>query len=203
MQRVTYRLISVVLLTLTLVFGGCSDFDETKGQRLLNQAETLLEKGDEVTAEVALSDLVAQYPTTQAGLKGRKQLQYIQFVREKREKMEFSNVLDSYEQVLDGYRSMYSEYPRSITSLDEGDYLFDLAYLEESTPENYQVYLFLKEDGSGYRLWCVRDELERGYAVDATRRTLVPFDPSVVIEGMKARFSSEGWDAKVVTLSSL
>ena len=67
----------------------------------------------------------------------------------------------------------------------------------------YQVYLFLKQDGSGYRLWCVRDELERGYAVDATRRTLVQFDPSVVIERMKARFSSEGWDAKVVTLSSL
>jgi hypothetical protein len=203
MQRVTYRLISVVLLALALVFGGCSDFDEMKGQRLLNQAETLLEKGDEVTAEVALSDLVAQYPMTQAGLKGRKQLQYIQFVREKREKMEFSTILDSYEQVLDGYRSMYSEYPRSITSLDEGDYSFDLAYLEESTPENYQVYLFLKEDGSSYRLWCVRDELGRGYAVDATRRTLVPFDPSVVIEGMKAHFSSEGWDAKVVTLSSL
>ena len=203
MQRVTYRLISVVLLALALVFGGCSDFDEMKGQRLLKQAETLLEKGDEVTAEVALSDLVAQYPTTQAGLKGRKQLQYIQFVREKREKMEFSNVLDSYEQVLDGYRSMYSEYPRSINSLDDGDYFFDLAYLEESTPENYQVYLFLKEDGSGYRLWCVRAELERGYAVDATRRTLVSFDPSVVIEGIKSRFSSEGWDAKVVTLSSL
>ena len=57
-----------------LVFGGRSDFDEMKGQRLLNQAEVLLEKGDEVVAGVSLSDRVAQYSTTQAGLKGRKQL---------------------------------------------------------------------------------------------------------------------------------
>jgi hypothetical protein len=55
-----------------LVFGGRSDFDEMKGQRLLNQAEVLLEKGDEVAAGVALSDRVAQYSTTQAGLKARK-----------------------------------------------------------------------------------------------------------------------------------
>jgi hypothetical protein len=203
MQKVTYRLISVVLLALALVFGGCSDFDEMKAQRLFNQAETLFEKGDETGAEVALADLVAKYPNTQAGLKGRKQLQYLKFVREKRERMEFSKILDSYEQVLNGYRSVYSEYPRSIASLDESGYFFDLAYLQEITPENYQVYLFLQEDGSGYSLWCVRDELERGYAVDATKRTLVPFDPSEVIEGIKARFRAEAWEAKVVTLSPL
>jgi hypothetical protein len=203
MQRVTYQFVSVVLLAVALVFGGCSDFDEMKSQRLFSQAETLLEKGDEAAAEIALSDLVAQYPATQAGLKGRKQLQYIQFVREKRERMDFSKIIDSYEQVLNGYRSIYAEYPRSIASFDESDYFFDLAYLEEITPENYQVYLFLQEDGSGYRLWCVRDELERGYAVDAKGRTLVQFDSSEVIEGIKTSFSSEAWDDKVVTLSPL
>lgn len=203
MQRITYRFISIVLLAVALVFGGCSDFDEMKGQRLLNQAEALLEKGEENASEAVLADLVAKYPGTQAGIKGRKQLLYMQFVREKSEKMEFSKILDSYEQVLNGYRSMYSEYPRSIASLNESDYFFDLPYLEEITPENYQVYVFLQEDGSGYNLWCVRDESERGYAVSAKGRTLVSFDPSEVIESMKARFSSEEWGAKVVTLSPL
>ena len=202
MQRVTCRVISVVVLASALVLGGCSDFDEMKGQRLFIAAEALLEKGEEAAAETAFAELMAQYPATQAASKGRKQLRYIQFVREKRERMEFSKVLDSFGQVLNGYRSVYAEYPRSIAVLDESGYFFDSSYLTEITPENYQVYLFLKGDGSGYRIWCVRDNSERGFVLDATEQRLVPFEKSKVVETLKARFRAVAWDEKVVALSS-
>jgi hypothetical protein len=203
MQGITYRLITVALFVSALVLGGCSDFDEMKGQRMLVQAEGLLEKGDEGAAEAALAELVAKYPSTQAALEGQKQLQQIHSARERREKMAFSKVLDSYGQVLNGYRSMYSEYPRSIASLDESDYFFDSYYLDEITPEDYQVYLFLKNDGSGYRIWCVRDSSERGFVIDATDKKLVSFEKAKVVENIKGRFKAATWDEKVVVLSSL
>ena len=152
MRRVTFQSIPILLVFLALALLGSNVFDVMEGQKLLGQAETLLEKGEEDAAELVLADLLAQYPASQAATKGLKQLQYIKVVREKRERIEFSKILDSYKQVLNGYRSMYSEYPRSISALDESGYFFDFAYLDEITPEGYQIYLFLQADGSGYRI---------------------------------------------------
>lgn len=203
MRRITYQTLFLLIVLLALVLGGCGDSDEVKGQRLLSQAETLLEQGDDVTAEAVLADLLAQYPSSQAAAKGRQQLQSISDLRKDKASLAFSKILDSYMQVLDGYRAMYSEYPRSIATLDESDYFFDSSYLNEITPEDYQVYVLLRGDGSGYRLWCVNTESDRGYAVDTDGKKLLPFEPVKNLGELKTRFQSETWEAKVVTLSPI
>ncbi len=203
MHRVTGQTITLILILLALVLSGCSDFDEMKGQRLLNNAEVLLEQGNEEGAESLLADLVARYPSSQAAVKGQRQLQYIQTLREKRERLNFSKILDSYKQVLNGYRSMYAEYPQSVEALDGSDYFFDFSYLAEITPNDYQVFLFLQNDGSGYRIWCVRGDSERGYVVDAAGQDMAPFERAETLEHIKSSFRSEKWNDKVVTLHLL
>ena len=150
-----------------LLLVGCSDFDEMKSQRSLLQADALMQQGNELLAERALADLVAKYPETQSGLVASKRLLQIQKQRELVELKAFTRILGSYRQVLNGYHALYAEYPSSISALDQSGYFFDSAYLEEITPENYQIYLWLKSDGTDYRIWCVAQEKERGYAVEA------------------------------------
>jgi len=190
----------IVLVACTLLLVGCSDFDEMKSQRSLLQADALMQQGDELLAEQALADLVAKYPETQSGIVASKRLFQIQKQRELRERQAFAKVLDSYRQVLDGYHALYAEYPRSILALDQSDYFFDSAYLEEITPENYQAYLWLKSDGTDYRVWSVTQEKARGYAVEALSRKLIPFERDELVKKIKMRFQSTNWDGKLVAL---
>ena len=191
------------IIAVSLLLGGCSDFDEMKSQRLLIQAETLLQQGSELQAEQALAALAARYPETQSGLVASKRLLQIKKQRELKERQAFAKILDSYRQVLNGYQALYAEYPRSILALDQSDYFFDSAYLEEITPENYQAYLWLKSDGSDYRVWCVTPELERGYALEVASHRLVPFERDGLVKTIKTRFQAMSWDSRLVVLQEL
>ena len=202
MKKRFFQSVWVVMVACTLLLSGCSDFDEMKSKRLLTQAEDLMQQGNELQAEQAFADLLAQYPGTQSGAVASKYLSRIQKQRELRERQAFAKVLDSYQQVLNGYHALYAEYPRSLSALNESGYFFDSAYLEELTPENYQVYLWLKSDGSSYRLWCVALGLERGYVVDSQSRNLVPFSRDEILGNIKTRFQAGAWNGKLVALQA-
>ena len=149
MLKRVFQPILVALVACTLMLSGCGDSDETKSKLLLGQAETLMQQNNQLQAEQVLIDLVAKYPGTQSGAVASKHLDRIQTQRELREREGFAKVLDSYQQVLNGYHALYAEYPRSVSVLDQSEYFFDSAYLEGITPDGYQVYLWLKGDGSG------------------------------------------------------
>ena len=200
MRKRFFQSIWIVLLACTLLLIGCSDFDEMKSQRSLLQADALMQQGNELLAEQALTELVAKYPETQSGIVASKRLFQIQKQREISERQAFAKVLDSYRQVLNGYHALYAEYPRSISALDQSGYFFDSAYLEEITPENYQAYLWLKGDGTDYRIWCVTQEKARGYAVEALSHKLIPFERDVLVKKIKMRFQATAWDGKLVAL---
>ena len=202
MRERFFQFTLVVFTAFALLLSGCSDFDEMKSSKLLSQAETLMEQGDELQAEQVLADLVAKYPETQAGEKAGKQLFKIQKQRELRERAEFTKVLESYQQVLDGYRVLYAAYPSSVPELDKSDYFFDSTYLESITPVGYQVYLWLKADGSGYRAWCVSEGKSLGYAVEALSRRLVSFDRDEILNKINSRFQTIVWNSKLVVLQA-
>lgn len=191
------------MIIAAFVLAGCSDFDEMRSQRLLVRAEALIEQGNQGQAEAALAELVALYPATQAADLGLKRLASLQRLSGQRERLVFSEVLDSFEQVLNGYLAVYAEYPRSISALDEGDFLFDSGYLEEITPAGYQVYLFLQGDGAGYQLWCVHEAQALGYSAAATEGRWAVFEKEQTLAKLREHFSAARWDAKVVVLSSL
>ncbi len=170
------RMIWVALVLAVLFAGGCSDFDEMKSHKLYGQAESLLQEGDALTAETVLAELVAKYSRTQAAEKAQTLLQQLIERRELREFQQFVKILQSYQQVINGYYSMFAEYPPSIEALDQSGYFFDSEYLAEITPEGFQAYLWLAEDNSGYRVWCVNAEIERGYAIEGRNRKLNSFN---------------------------
>ena len=182
------------------MLSGCGDSDETKSKLLLSQVETLMQQDNELQAEKILVDLVARYPGTQSGTIAVKHLDRLQVQRDLRERERFAKVLDSYRKILNGYHALYAEYPRSVSALDQSGYFFDSAYLEEITPDGYQIYLWLKSDGSGYRLWCVNQEQDHGYAVEALNRSLVPFKRDEILKTLKARFQTTTWNGKLVAL---
>lgn len=178
----------LLVCPLLLLVGGCSDFDEMKSQKLFNQAQRQFAEGGELEAEAILEQLVKQYPRTQMAPRAQRQLDQIRRRREMRERAEFARVLDSYRQVLNGYRSVYSEYPANIAELDASGYFFDTGYLEEITEEGFQVYLWLTGDEQGFRVWCLRAEKPRGYAVDGTSRELVSFDRKELVAYLEQNF---------------
>ena len=170
MKKCLCRGLMAVLFVALLFAGGCSDFDEMKGQRLYRQAEFLLEDGDEVAAEAAFLSLVELYPNTQAGEEARTELQRLQQRRELRERQKFTKILNSYQMVFNGYYSMFSEYPSSIEVLDQSGYFFDSEYLAEISPEGFQLYLWLAVDGTGFRVWCAHNDMQTGYLIDEEAR---------------------------------
>lgn len=199
MKDVFVKLAICLLLTgVSLV--GCSDFDEMKSQRLLIQAEALMEAGEEEQAIVSLTELIEKFPATHSGSTAQKHLALILKQKERRERLEFSKILDSFQQVLDGYQTLYAEYPRSIDDFEESGYFFDAEYLEEVTPAKFQVYLWLRNDGSGYRVWCVNEEREEGYAADSAGRRMVSFDRDEIISKLKKQFNTATTSQKLVVL---
>lgn len=195
-------LLLLLIVSVSITMTACSDFDEMKSQRALIQAEALIEQGDEVKAEQALTELISRYPDTLAGETANKLLFRLQKQREFRERREFAKILDSYQQVLNGYHAMFAVYPKSVSELDQSEYFFDTAYLDEITPAGYQVYLWLKDDGSGYRAWCVSSDKERGYAIEARSRRLVPFNRDEIVGKIKSRFQTIPWSGKLVALQA-
>ena len=200
MKKSFIQIILVLLAAIALSLAGCGDSDETKSERLLGQAETLMQQNNELQAEQVLNDLIAQYPETNSSEVAIKHLQRIQQQREFRESEGLVKIIDSYQQVFDGYYALYAEYPRSVADLDQSDYFFDSAYLKEITPDDYKIYLRLKSDGSDYRVWCVALEQGRGLSVEAQDRKLIPFEYAETLEKIKADFQAVAWDDKLVAL---
>ncbi len=190
----------VMFVICALLLSGCSDFDEMKSKRLLMQAEALLQQGNALQAEEALAHLVSRYPATQAGAEAGKHLLQIKNQHELREQKIFAKVLDSYQQVLGGYHALYAEYPRSLSALDQSDYFFNSAYLNEILPSGYQAYLWLSGDGSDYSIWCVGQDQKRGYAVESSSRKLVAFDSDEILKQLAARFQTIAGSDKLFTL---
>ena len=201
MKKQVFRSIIVAFAAITLLLGACGDSDETKGQKMLTQAETLMQQDNQSQAEQIFNDLVAKYPKTQSGQAASKHLQRIQKERELQEsKGGIVKVLESYQKILDGYHALYAEYPRSIEALDQSDYFFDSAYLKEVTPDDYKVYLWLNSDGSSYRVWCVAQKPGLGLAVETQNRKPVSFEHDEALEKIKTSFQAAAWDDKLVAL---
>lgn len=200
MQKLFVRLMGLTLVLPVLLLSGCSDFDEMKSKRQLSQAEALLQEGGEKQAEEVFNRLLARYPGTQSAETARRHLQQLQTKREKREKEAFVTILDSYRQVLAGYFTLYAQYPSSLATLDASGYFFDSSYFEEITPDGYQVYLWLYEDGSGYRAWCVADEGPRVYAIEEKGNRTTVFDREEILEKLNVRFLEVSRSGKLVAL---
>lgn len=166
-------LLGGLMVAALLLLGGCSDFDEMRSQSMLNQAEVLLNDGAESDAEVLLRAVVEQYPRTKAADGAARHLLQIQKRRDFIERQEFAKVLDSYRQVFNGYRSVYAAYPQSMAEFDQSGYFFDSSYLQEITPADFQVYLWLTGDSRGFKAWCVRADKERSYFVDGSSPRLI------------------------------
>jgi hypothetical protein len=144
---------------------GCSDFDEMKSQRLLQQAQSLIKEGNQDGGEDLLARLAERYPGTQAAAEARTYLLQQANVRGQKLRQEYQPLVDSYVQVLDGFRTLFGRYPATVDELDGGGYIFDTDYFVEITPAGFELYLCLTGDEQGYRLWGFKQNAMLGFSV--------------------------------------
>lgn len=166
MRKLALLLVWPLLLGLSGLLGGCSDFDEMKSQRLLLNAQHQFTAGDEAQGEELLTRLLAAYPQTRAAVQARQELEQLRTRRELAERQRYAPILDSYLNVFSAYRSVYRRYPLSTAELDREDFPFDTNYLAEITPPGYRAYLHFTGGGDGFRLWCLEEGAARGYLAD-------------------------------------
>ncbi|TLM67130.1 MAG: hypothetical protein FDZ69_05190 [Deltaproteobacteria bacterium] len=144
---------------------GCSDFDEMKSRRLQQQAQSLIKEGNQAAGEELLARLAERYPDSQAAAEARTYLLQQANLRGQKLRQEYAPLVDSYTQVLDGFRALFGRYPATVAELDSGGYIFDSDYLVEITPPGFELYLCLTGDAQGFRLWGVRKDAMLGFSV--------------------------------------
>ncbi|MBW2477207.1 MAG: hypothetical protein JRE16_02350 [Deltaproteobacteria bacterium] len=182
------RYMLILTLPWFLVLGACSDFDEMKSQKLYSQAERLLEQGQDEEAEALFNQVLAEYPRTQKARLASEQIDRILKERARQERQEFARVLDSYQQVFNGYYSVYADYPKSLEEFDASGFFFDSDYLAEITGDGFQVYLWFSGDRDGFRAWCIKDETGKGYAITGRSLSMAPFDPEKTMDYLEKEF---------------
>jgi hypothetical protein len=166
MRKLALVLVGPLLLGLSGLLGGCSDFDEMKSQRLLLNAQHQLTAGDEAQGEELLTRLLDAYPQTRAAGPARQELELLRTRQELAERQRYAPILDSYRNVFSAYRSVYGRYPLSAAELNREDFPFDTSYLAEITPPGYRAYLHFTGEEDGFRLWCLEAGAARGYLAD-------------------------------------
>lgn len=170
------------------LFCGCSDFEEMQSRKLHDQAQRLIEQGQILQAETALTELASRYPDSWLAKPARQQRQALTQRREQQDSREFGELLDSYQQVLSGYRALYLRDPANLADFDASGYFFDSAYLAEMTGDNYLVYLWLSGEDQGYQLWCVRKQRSHGYQVTGSSAKSTVFDRDTTLAELHERF---------------
>ena len=187
MRKLALVLVGPLLLGLSGLLGGCSDFDEMKSQRLLLNAQHQLTAGDEAQGEELLTRLLAAYPQTRAAEQARQELEQLQQQRE-RERQGYAPILDSYLNVFSGYRSVFGRYPLSAQELNREDFFFDTPYLAEITPEGFRAYLYFAGGEQGFRVWCLQEGAPRGYVADGRGNRMQPVTRAQIEAELAADF---------------
>ena len=96
-----------------------------------------------------------------------------------------AKLLDSYQQVLAGYKAMYGHYPASVKDLDQSDYLADLA------GKDFQVYLWLAADGSTFKVWCLQTGKAQGYLVDHQSVNPLPLSRAELLSQVEGGYQAQ------------
>lgn len=102
-----------------------------------------------------------------------------------------AKLLDSYQQVLAGYKAMYGHYPASVKELDQSDYFFDTDYLADLAGKDFQVYLWLAADGSTFKVWCLQTGKAQGYLVDHQSVNPLPLSRAELLSQVEGGYQAQ------------
>ncbi len=168
------------------------------------EARQVEQAGQRDQAEDLYRKITFKYPNTPGAEKAKARLEKIRKEREQELLKASLPILQDFQEVIEGYRSMYGSYPQSLKDLDNGEYFFDSDYLAESAPAGFDVYLSLGAAAGGYRIWVVPQGAVVGFMLDGTHsgvRKLTRDDILAEIERTSQRKTQKGQVAFLETLT--
>jgi hypothetical protein len=92
------------------------------------------------------------------------------------EKLQAYEAVKTIPRVLQGYKSIYHHWPRSIKDFDNGEFFFDSGYLADSISKGFTVYLALTDDVSGFKIWSFPERSKSAYQLAADGVSLIETD---------------------------
>ena len=152
------HLIWVFLFCLVFLgVSGCSNPEERKAQLLLQQAQTMERENNLGGARDVLKNLLTTYPSSKSATEAKALNKKI---HEKIEPVyvKLNKTLESVYLVLVGYQSMTGKVLTTIDQLDQGDYMFDSAYISEQIPSGIEVFIVLDGVG-GFTSWAYQAQM--------------------------------------------
>lgn len=163
----------------------------------LAQAESAMRGGDVVAARERLEGIIRQYGETEAALRAETHLGAL---KARQELAEGRRAVESLRRVLEGYKVMYGNFPNSAADLDNGEYFFDSAYLAESIPAAYQLYLALLS-GEEYKGYLVQRQGDVGFTLTSATEGLERSGKQELLALIAANFVEKERNGNLVFLT--
>jgi hypothetical protein len=116
------------------------------------------------------------------------------------EKLNAYDAVKSLPRVVQGYKSIYRHWPRSIRDFDNGDYFFDSDYMAESINNGFIVYLALTENDPGFELWSLPERSEYGYQLAENGRNLAKSNKAQLLAEIERDYRIEAQKGALIFL---
>lgn len=187
----------IVFCLLFLAIAACGQ-SEKKAQAIFDQAVQAEQRGALADAVVHYQQVLAEFPKTNVAGQALLALQQIkerqEAERKKEQEREFRKAsyqaVDSIVKVIDGYKAMFNRPPHKARDFDDDTFFFDTAYMAETVPPGYTVYLALGRNGA-YRLWSFPGGDADVYVLDAKTGAFDKVGRGQAMEEITARFVEE------------
>ena len=208
-QPLFFRIILLSFLCLALTACGRT---EKKAQLLFDLAAQTEQAGDRTGAITQYQQLLTTYPKSKAGQQAPAAIQRLQELIEAERKATLEaqaqafkeasyQAIDSIVKVIDGYKAMFNRLPRKAADFDNSAFFFDRAYLAETVPRDFIVYLALNVGGS-YRLWSLKGEEADGYRLEGKSASFSKVSRAEALQEIDTHFVEESRQGGMVFLAA-
>lgn len=150
----------LVVIAAGLVLWLVSPDQEQKAKSALDAAYKIEQSGQLDEAVVLYEALIKEYDGTEAARSAVESIGRVEKYKERQAIQAVQKYLGRINLVLNGYREMLGSSPRSISDLDNENYIFDSGYVVSIVPEGMTCYLRFEKEG-GYTLYSHKEGEEK------------------------------------------
>lgn len=194
-----FRTALLTLFCLSLLACGRT---EKKAQTLFDQGVQIEQTGDRNAAISQYQQLITAYPKSKAAELAQSAIARLQAQIEAEKQAALAaeaartfkdlsyRAIDSIVKVIDGYSAMFNRLPRTAKDFDNPMFFFDRAYLAETVPADFTVYLALNT-ADAYRLYSLQGEGDDCYRLVGKGQVFTQMGRSEALQEIAMQFVEE------------
>ncbi len=175
-----------------MIIGGLSACGSTEdnAQVKYDEAFRVEQAGRQADAETLYRSVIGEFPGTPSAQQAQTQLGLLQQKQLRELKRQAADMLDSLQLVVEGYHSVFRQWPQSAKDFDKPDYLFDSDYMAQAVNEGFTVYLALA-GAAGRNIWSFPEQGGIGYRLNEASRSIVEVDRAATLTELETAYRVE------------